>query len=136
MESRAPAADRVPRGDSRKPGDHRHERQHRFEREHRLDAFIGGSDIRDLAEANGVAEQIVERAARIGDLAGIRASKILRVRGIGSCSRNFERSLIRERSCPASPVRRRGGSVACIGSAVVVTIYMVAMKLRMRPALS
>ena len=51
----------------RKPRNHRQGGQHRFEREHGLDAFAGGEDGGGLAEADAVAEQITEGAARIGE---------------------------------------------------------------------
>ena len=49
----------------------RQQRQHGFEREHGLDAFAGGEDPvargRLDAEAHAIAEQMAERAARIGE---------------------------------------------------------------------
>ena len=51
----------------REPGDHRQQRQHGFEREHGLDAFAGGEDVGGVAEADAIAEQMAERAARIGE---------------------------------------------------------------------
>ena len=52
--------------------DHRQRRQHRFERQHGLHTFAGGEDPRlregrlGSTEANAIAEQVAERAARIG----------------------------------------------------------------------